>query len=129
VTLGLSIFGESYLLLRGSTQEVLKSDYVLAARSRGLHDRTIASGYILRNSMLPLISIMSFSLASLISRLVLVEAVFGYPGIGDLLIDAVRLHDFPVIEGTLFYVTVMVILGGLLGDLLLLRIDPRLRSE
>jgi peptide/nickel transport system permease protein len=128
-TLGLSIFGESYLLLRGSTQEVLKSDYVLAARSRGLLDRTIASGYILRNSMLPLISIMSFSLASLISRLVLVEAVFGYPGIGDLLIDAVRLHDFPVVEGTLFYLTVMVIVGGLLGDLLLLRVDPRLRSE
>ena len=79
--------------------------------------------------MLPLISIMSFSLASLISRLVLVEAVFGYPGIGDLLIDAVRLHDFPVVEGTLFYITVLVIVGGLLGDLLLLRVDPRLRSE
>jgi peptide/nickel transport system permease protein len=55
--------------------------------------------------------------------------VFGYPGIGDLLIDAVRLHDFPVVEGTLFYLTVMVIVGGLLGDLLLLRVDPRLRSE
>jgi peptide/nickel transport system permease protein len=128
VTLGLSIFGESYLLLRGSALESLKSDYVLAARSRGLYNRLIATKYVLRNSMIPLISIMSFSLASLVSRLVLVEAVFGYPGIGDLIIDAVRLHDYPVIEGSLFYLTIFVIAGGLVGDFVLIRIDPRLRT-
>jgi peptide/nickel transport system permease protein len=127
VALGLSIFGESYLLLRGSTLEALKSDYVFAAKSRGLFNRLISTKYILRNSMLPLISVMSFSLASLVSRLVLVEAVFGYPGIGDLIIDAVRLHDYPVIEGSLFYLTLFVIGGGLIGDVLLVRLDPRLR--
>ena len=128
IALSLSIFGESYLLLRGSSQEVLRSDYVLAAKSRGLADRMLASVYILRNSLLPLVSIITFSLASLISRVVLVEAIFSYPGIGDLIVDAVRLHDYPVIEGSLFYLTVMVIIGGLIGDFLLLRLDPRLRS-
>ncbi len=128
IALSLSIFGESYLLLRGSSQEVLRSDYVLTAKSRGLADRILASAYILRNSLLPLVSIITFSLASLISRVVLVEAIFSYPGIGDLIVDAVRLHDYPVIEGSLFYLTVMVIIGGLLGDFLLLRLDPRLRA-
>ncbi|HXQ92803.1 MAG TPA: ABC transporter permease [Nitrososphaerales archaeon] len=127
IALGLSIFGESYLLLRGSTLESLKSDYVFAAKSRGLYARLISTKYVLKNSMLPLISVMSFSLASLVSRLVLVEAVFGYPGIGDLIIDAVRLHDFPVIEGSLFYLTVFVIIGGLIGDFILVRLDPRLK--
>ena len=127
IALGLSIFGESFLLLRGSTLDSLKSDYVFAAKSRGLYNRLISTRYILKNSMLPLISVMSFSLASLVSRLVLVEAVFGYPGIGDLIIDAVRLHDYPVIEGSLFYLTVFVIVGGLIGDVILIRLDPRLR--
>jgi len=128
VTLAVSIFGESYLLLRGSTQEALKSDYVLAAESRGLYNRMIATRYVLRNSLLPLVSVMSFSLASLVSRLILVEAVFGYPGIGDLIIDAVKLHDYPVIEGSLFFLTVFVIVGGLIGDYVLVRMDPRLKS-
>jgi len=73
------------------------------------------------------VSIITFSLSSLISRVVLVEAIFSYPGIGDLIIDAVRLHDYPVIEGSLFYLTIMVIIGGLIGDFVLLRLDPRLR--
>ncbi len=88
----------------------------------------IATRYVLRNSLLPLVSVMSFSLASLVSRLILVEAVFGYPGIGDLIIDAVKLHDYPVIEGSLFFLTVFVIVGGLIGDYVLVRMDPRLKS-
>jgi peptide/nickel transport system permease protein len=122
-----SIFGESYLLLRGSTQQVLKDDYVLAAKSRGLKNRVISSTYILRNSLLPLVSILSFSLASLISRVVLVEAVFGYPGIGDLIVDSVGSRDYPVLEGSLLLLTVMVLIGGLIGDVILVRLDPRLR--
>jgi peptide/nickel transport system permease protein len=127
-TMTVSIIGQNYLLLRGTAQEVLKSDYILAARTRGLRDRTIAVAYILRNSLLPLVSILAFSFASLVSRVVLVEAIFGYNGIGDLVTDAVVNHDYPVLEGTLFLVTVMIVIGGLVGDLLLLRLDPRLQA-
>jgi peptide/nickel transport system permease protein len=127
LALSTTIFGEFYLLLRGSTQQVLKDDYVLAAKSRGLRNRVISSTYILRNSLLPIVSILSFSLASLISRVVLVEAVFGYPGIGDLIVDAVGGRDYPVLEGSLLLLTVLVLVGGFLGDLLLIRLDPRLR--
>ncbi|MDG6998810.1 MAG: ABC transporter permease subunit, partial [Nitrososphaerota archaeon] len=71
----------------------------------------------------------SFSMASMLSRLILIEAVFGYPGLGDLLVDAVLGRDYPVITGELFYLTLIVILGGIIGDILLVRLDPRLRSN
>jgi peptide/nickel transport system permease protein len=125
--LALGTFGEQYLILRGSVQEVLKSEYVLAAKTRGFRDRVIAMGYILRNSLLPLVAVLSFSLAGLISRSVLVEGVFGYNGVGDLFVDAVSHRDYPVLQGGLFIVTLIIIAGGIVGDLILVRLDPRLR--
>lgn len=125
----LSILGENYLVLRGSIQEVLQTDYVLAAKARGLRDRVVSIAYILRNSLLPLVSVLAFSLSSLVGRAILVEAVFGYPGVGDLIVDGIANRDYPVIEGTLLLLTVMVVVGGLLGDLLLVRLDPRIRKE
>ncbi|MGI0090680.1 MAG: ABC transporter permease subunit, partial [Nitrososphaerales archaeon] len=83
---------------------------------------------VLRNSLLPLVSVISFSTASLISRLILIEAVFGFPGVGDLLVDGVLGRDYPVVTGSLFYLTLVVIAGGLIGDFVLVRLDPRLRS-
>lgn len=128
IALSLSLLGENFLLLRGSTQEVLKSDYVTAAKVRGLTDRVVATGYILRNSLLPFVSILTFSFASLISRVVLVEAVFAYPGIGDLIVDAIQNRDYPVLQGSLFFVVLMVVIGGLIGDLILVRLDPKIRK-
>lgn len=129
VAMTASVFGEVYLVLRGTTQQVLKNDYVTAAKTRGLGDFLIARNYILRNSLLPIVSLLTFSLASLISRVILVESVFGYAGIGDLIVDAVVNRDYPVLEGSIFYVTLLVVAGGLIGDILLVRLDPRLRRE
>ncbi len=127
LTLTAVVFGQSYFILRGAAQETLKSDYVLSARARGMTERVIAFGYVLRNSLLPVISLLGYSVASLLSAVVIVEAVFGYPGIGDLIVDGVVNRDYPVLEGSFFYVTLVVILGSLLGDFLLLKLDPRLR--
>lgn len=127
IAMALSIFGEIYLVLRSSTQRILSSDYVLAAKTRGLKEMIISRRYILRNSLLPLVSLLSFSLASLLSRVILVEAIFGYAGVGDLVVDAVLNRDYPVLEGSLFYFVLMVIIGGLIGDFILVRLDPRLR--
>ena len=121
------LFGEGYLLLRGSIQSVLQSDYVAAAKARGLKDRVLAAKYILRNSMLPIVSVFSFAFARQIGVVVLVEVVFGYPGMGDLIVDAVGARDYPVLQGGLFYVTILVIISGLIGDYVLTRLDPRLR--
>lgn len=127
ITLTLSQLGQNYLLLRGASQDVLKSDYVTAAKVRGLKSRVIAFSYIMRNSLLPFVAVSSFAFASLISRIILVEVVFGYPGVGDLMVDAALSDDFPVLAGSLFFVTIIVIIGGIIGDLILVRLDPRIK--
>jgi peptide/nickel transport system permease protein len=126
-TLSISIFGEFYFLLRGSVQQALKDEYVVLAKSRGISGRAIMFRYVLRNSLLPIVALLSFSIASLISRDALVEAVFGYPGLGDLMVDGIISRDYPVLQAALTYSTLIVIAGGLVGDFILLRLDPRLR--
>ncbi len=123
----LIIFGQSYIILRGAAQEILGSDYITAAKQRGLRDRVISFRYVIKNALLPLVSLTGFYVANLISLAVVIEFVFGYGGVGDLIVDAILNHDYPVIEGAFFYVTLIVILLGLVGDYFLLRLDPRLR--
>jgi peptide/nickel transport system permease protein len=127
VALTVTLFGQMYLLLRGSTQQVLGNDYVKAAIGRGLRQRIVATKYILRNSLLPVVSLFSFSFGELISIIILIESVFGYFGIGDLFVDAVFNRDYPVLEASFFYATTIVIFLGLLGDILVARLDPRLK--
>jgi peptide/nickel transport system permease protein len=127
LTLALAIWGSYFMLLRGSIQQTLRSDYVSAAKTRGLPERIVATKYILRNSLLPFVAIMSFAVASLVSDVILIEAVFGYPGVGDLLVDAISSRDYPVLQGALFYIVLLVIISGLIGDFLFVRLDPRLR--
>ena len=128
IALALPLMAENYLVLRASTQDVLKSDYVNAAEARGLRDRTLMNTYIMRNSVLPFVSITSFAMANLVGRLILVEVVFGYTGIGDLLVDAVIFRDYPVIVGSIFFVTLLVVVGGFIGDIILSRLDPRINK-
>lgn len=127
VTLTLAVFGQNYVILRSATQEILKSDYVLAAKCRGLKQRTVAFAYILRNSLLPIVSLLGYSISGLISTVIVVEAVFGYPGVGDLFLDGLYNRDYPVLEGSFFFMAVLVLVGGLIADYLLTRLDPRVR--
>jgi peptide/nickel transport system permease protein len=127
ITLTAVIFGQNYFVLRGASQEVIKSDYVLAAKARGLKKSTVAFGYVIRNSLLPLVSLTGYSFASMLSAVVLVETVFGYTGIGDLIVDGILNRDYPVLEGSFFFMTLLVVVGALIGDLILLKLDPRLR--
>ncbi len=127
VTLTAVVFGQNYFVLRGAAQETLKSDYVLAAKARGIRNSVIAFGYVLRNSLIPSVSLLGYSIASLISAVVLVEFVFGYSGLGDLVVDAIINRDYPLLEGSFFYITTVVIIGGLIGDFIILKLDPRLR--
>ncbi|MHB8567500.1 MAG: ABC transporter permease [Nitrososphaerales archaeon] len=127
ITMTAATFGFQFLVLRGASQEVIESDYVIAARARGLRNRVVAMGYILRNSMLPLTSLLGYTVSFMVSTAVFVEFVFGYNGIGDLLVDGIINRDYPILEGGLFYITLLVIALSLVGDFMLLRLDPRLR--
>lgn len=127
-TLTLATFGFQYLILRGSYQEILRSDFVLAAKARGLKNSLVASKYVLRNSMLPLISLLGYTVSFMVSTAVFVEFVFGYNGLGDLIYDGIVQRDYPILEAGLFYVAVLVIILSVVGDILLVRLDPRLKG-
>lgn len=127
VTLTAATFGFQFLILRGAGQQILESDYVIAARARGLRNNVIAMGYIVRNSLLPLTSLLGYTISFMVSTAVFVEFVFGYNGLGDLVVDGIINRDYPILEGGLFYITLLVIVFSLVGDFLLLRLDPRLR--
>lgn len=128
VSLTLVIFGQYYFTIRGAAQHVLGSDFIFAARARGVPERRIAWSYVFRNSLLPFVSLLGHFIAILISAELLVETVFGYQGLGDLIVDGVVGKDYPVVEGGFFMLTVIVILFALLGDFLMLKLDPRLRK-
>ncbi|MDE1854031.1 MAG: ABC transporter permease [Thaumarchaeota archaeon] len=128
LTLAAATFGFQYLVLRGTYQEVLKSDFILAAKARGLKEKVVATKYVLRNSMLPLISLLGYTISFMVSTAVFVEFVFGYNGVGDLLVDGILQRDYAILEAGFFYIAVFVIAFSIIGDILLLKLDPRLRG-
>lgn len=128
VTMTSVIYGQSFIILRGATLQVLGSDYITAARARGIKESTIAFKYVLRNSLLPLVSLSGYAVAYVLSVLVVVEFVFSYGGIGDLMVDGIINRDYPVVEGTFFYITLIVIILAFIGDYMLSRLDPTLRK-
>ncbi len=114
---------------RDSMLEVLGLDYIRAARARGLSERTVVYRHGLRSALLPIVTQLGLSLPFLFSGAVLVEAVFGWPGMGRLMYDSVAARDMPVIMGTGLMFAVIVVLSNALADALYALADPRVRYE
>jgi len=114
---------------RSSMLEVLGSDYIKMARIKGLGERLVIWKHALRNALVPVLGIAGFLFAMLIGGLALVESVFRWPGIGQLLIEAVFSRDFPLVQAGVLLVSAIVILINLVVDLLYGVIDPRIRYE
>ena len=126
MTLTIAHLGGMYLLARNSVVGILEKKYLVTARAKGLSKIRIIFQHILRNAMLPIITRLFLSLGSLIGGAILVENVFNYPGLGLLMREAVRLHDYPLIQGIFLVVAVLVLAANLLADLIYKRIDPRI---
>lgn len=114
--------------LSNSLADVLQQDYMVAARAKGLPERTLLWKHALRNGLLPLITLLGLSLPFLLSGAVVTEVVFAWPGMGRVAVDAIWARDYPVIMATTALSAVMVVLGNLLADLLYGWADPRVRS-
>lgn len=114
-------------MTRSSLLEVLRDDYVRTARAKGLRERTIVLKHALRNSLLPVITIIGVELLVLFGGLVVVETVFTIPGIGRFLVDAITHRDYPSIQAVVFIFAVFVTVVNLLVDILYAVLDPRIR--
>lgn len=114
--------------VRQTAQGVLSDDFIEAAQSRGLSPLRVTLRHVLPNSLLPVISVIGLNAAALIAGAVVVEAIFGMPGLGGLLQSAVENRDYPVIQGVAIVTALAVILINMLTDIILGVADPRIRS-
>lgn len=125
-TLGIYVSGIFARFLRASLVSELKADYVRTARSKGLRERDVIMRHVMRNAMLPFVTIVGLMMATFIGGTVVTEVVFTYPGIGTLLVSAISQRDYPLIQGCILVILVLYMIIGLLIDLLYAYIDPRI---
>jgi len=116
-------------LTRASMLEVLSQDYIITARAKGLDDRRVVYGHGLRNALLPITTYVGLSLGLLFGGAIVTETVFGWPGMGSLLYDSLRLRDYPVLLGVFIFISVMVVIADLIVDILYGVLDPRIRGR
>jgi peptide/nickel transport system permease protein len=115
--------------VRGSVIDVRSSAFVRTARAKGLRPVTIHRRHLLRNALLPIITLLGLSLPALFSGTVFVEVIFAWPGVGRVMVDAVGARDYPVVMATTTIFAALVVAGNLLADLLYGVADPRLRHR
>lgn len=127
VTLGSGAAAIIARLTRSSMLEVLRQDYIRTARAKGVTDRRMIYRHALKNAMIPVVSIVGLQFASLLGGAVIVETVFGWPGIGRLAVDAIFNRDIPVIQAVVLVAAVIFVLVNLIVDLLYGWLDPRIR--
>ncbi|MDA4128875.1 MAG: ABC transporter permease [Thaumarchaeota archaeon] len=113
-------------LQRGSMLEVLRQNFILALRSKGLSERSIVYKHALRNAILPVLTVIAFDISALLGGAVLVETVFDWPGIGRMVFDAIIAGDYPVITGTFVVVSIGVVMVNLVTDVIYALVDPRI---
>ena len=129
IALSLGPMAQLMRLIRASMLETLGEDYIRTARAKGLPEQTVALRHTLRNALLPAIGATGVNLGYLLSGAVIVETIFTWPGLGQLMVGAVLTRDYPVVQGFVTYIAVVVLLVNLAADFALRVADPRLRFE
>jgi peptide/nickel transport system permease protein len=112
---------------RSSMLDVLNADYITTARAKGLRQSIVILKHGLRNASIPILTVVSFTFASLLSGAVVTENVFALPGIGSLIVQSVLKRDYPVIQGIMLIVALLYVLVNFVTDLTYAALDPRIR--
>jgi len=127
LTLGLVLSGVFVRLTRANMLDVLRSDYVLAARARGIPERKVVYRHALKNAFIPILTMLGLQFAILLSGAILTETTFSWPGMGRLLVERIYLRDYPTVQGVIAVFAIMVSAISLIVDLIYATIDPRVR--
>jgi peptide/nickel transport system permease protein len=127
LTVALSLAPILVRSLRGSILEALGADYVRTARAKGLRERAVVVGHVLRNALIPATTLLGLSVGYLMGGTVIVERVFSLPGAGALLVDAIAARDYPVVQSTTLIFAILIIAINLATDLVYTLLDPRVR--
>lgn len=127
LTLGLAATASLMRLTRSSLLDVLGEDYVRTARAMGLPWRTVVLRHALKNALIPIVTVSALIFAGFVTGTVIVETVFGWPGIGKYVVDAIFARDYAVIQGFVVFTGSVFVVLNLLVDVLYVRLDPRVR--
>jgi peptide/nickel transport system permease protein len=115
--------------VRSQMLEVIRQDYVRTAQAKGLKSRAVLMGHAFRNAMLPLVTLVGFALPNLFGGALIVENVFGYPGVGQLTIKSLGSNDYSTAMACVMMLAVLTVLGNLIADILYGVMDPRVRYD
>jgi peptide/nickel transport system permease protein len=127
LTLSLIGIGGAARFTRAAMRAVRDAPFLIAARARGLPGRRVALRHQLRNALVPIVTLLGLSLPAVFSGAVFVEAIFGWPGVGQVLVQSVQARDYPVVMAAATISAVLVVAGNLLAELLVSLVDPRVR--
>ncbi|MEK4406436.1 nickel ABC transporter permease [Sporosarcina sp. FSL K6-1540] len=128
ITLGMILSGILARLIRSSMLEVMNQQYMSTARSKGISEWSVIIKHGFRNALLPTITFLGLQFGSLLGGTVIVEQVFSWPGIGRLIIDAINQRDYPVIQGGVIFLAIIMVVVNLIVDLSYTLIDPRIKA-
>ncbi len=127
LTLGLLLSGIFERIVRVNLKQTLQADYVEAARARGIPERRILLAHALKNALIPVITILGLTFASLLGGAVLTEVTFSWPGLANRLYEAISLRDYPTVQGILVFFAAIVVMASIVIDILNAYVDPRIR--
>jgi peptide/nickel transport system permease protein len=122
-------FGLLVQVVRGAMISALSSAYVKTARAKGVRERSVIFVHALRNAMLPVVTVAGDQAVGIVNGAVIVETVFGFPGVGKLMIDAITQRDFAVVQAAVLVTAVAIFILNILIDLAYAVLDPRIRHE
>ena len=127
IILGVTSAAGIMRLTRGMLLEVLRHDYVRTAWAKGLRERVVVLKHALKNAVIPVITVLGLQVAAIAGGTVVIEWIFGIPGMGQFLVDAIVQRDYPVIQGINLVIVVIIVVSNLLVDLTYAVLDPRIR--
>lgn len=129
ITLGAASAAILARMTRSSLLEVLRQDFVVTARAKGLAERWVIYKHALKNAMIPVVTVMGLQFGTLLSGAVLTETVFAWPGIGRLIVESILARDYPVVQGAVLLTALTFVFVNLVVDLLYSVLDPRIRYD
>jgi len=129
VILGFGTMARTARLMRGSMLEVMRMDYIRTARSKGLAERVVVLRHMIKNSLIPVVTILGPALAALVTGSFIIETMFGFPGMGRAYVTAIGQRDYSMIMGTTLIYAVLIALANLSVDVVYSFLDPRIRLE
>ena len=128
-TMGIILSATNVRLVRTSMLETLSAQYIMVARSKGLKERIVLYKHALRNCAIPLVTYVGLQFGNLLGGIVVVEKVFNWPGLGTLAFDAISGRDYPVLQGTVTVLSLLIVGVNLVVDIAYGLIDPRIRTK